>query len=290
MTRTNLATCLAVGVAVCCGGWCHAADHGDAPVLTQIMRSDARITDLYAFSKGDQLVLALCTNPAIPQGVESYLFPSDLELTFSINRHSRVNFSDLEDLEQFGGTIEVPASVVSDVTITVGFDADGAPQLKATGLARKDRDQIRIFAGLRDDPFIRRPREGRNVAAVVIELPLNAIARRNDVLLIWGSSEFPGPVGASGERAGRALRSMFDDALNMLSPQMQALLLATTPDVIIFDPALPAVFPNGRALEDDVVDLVVDIPGGTLPGEGPTFPTTNDVPFSTNFPYLADPH
>ena len=37
--------------------------------------------------------------------------------------------------------------------------------------------KLDLFTGLRDDPFIRRPREGRNVAAVVIELPLEAVRK-----------------------------------------------------------------------------------------------------------------
>ena len=57
-----------------------AADHGDVPQLDLIGRSDALLTDLPVFRRGDRLVLALGTNPAIPPSVSEYVFPSDLVL------------------------------------------------------------------------------------------------------------------------------------------------------------------------------------------------------------------
>lgn len=62
----------------------------------------------------------------------------------------------------------------------------------------------------------------------------------------------------------------------------------TFPDVLFLDPARPSGFPNGRRLEDDVIDVVLfNVTGGIedddcVPG--------NDVPFRTVFPYAASPH
>ena len=64
-------------------------------------------------------------------------------------------------------------------------------------------------------------------------------------------------------------------------------VIVDQPDVVIYNTALPAAFPNGRELVDDVVDLVGD--PRVLMNDQP-FPTANDVAFLTSFPYLAAPH
>lgn len=68
----------------------------------------------------------------------------------------------------------------------------------------------------------------------------------------------------------------------------------SAPDVMIYDLRKPAVFPNGRALNDDVAKTLADA-GETLLlelsyAESRQFPraTTNDKPFRDAFPYLAD--
>jgi len=268
----------------------HSADHGDTPVLIGLGRRDAQITDLFAFVRGKNLVLALCTNPAIPPSVTEYTFAPDLAVTFSIDHHSRVRKDDADDLEQFGGTIVRPQAVVENVTLQVTFDDDGEPRLRTTGIAKGYRRDIKLFTGLRDDPFIRKPRAGRNVAAVVIELPIAAVLGSQPDLLIWATTKVPELKGPMSDHAGRALRSMFIEPMNALHPKDHWMALGAVPDVMILDVLQDSGFPNGREPTDDVLDLVVDIPGGTLPGEGPEFPDANDVPYLEVFPYLAPPH
>lgn len=276
--------------AICCSSLtARAADHGDMPLLGGLGRSDAQITDLYVFPSGEDVVLILCTDPAIPPGVTSYVYSSDLELTFHIDSHSKVEYADIDDALLYGGTVTTPEGVTADKRLTITFDGQGTPTLKATGIGRKDRDRIRLFAGLRDDPFIRRPRIGRNVAAVALQVPKSALVGLKESVLVWATSTVPTPAGPVGDHAGRALRSMFNDQMNLLTPKEQFKELGVVPDVLILNTSVPAGFPNGRLLTDDVVDLVLDIPGGTLPGEAPLFPTSNDVPFLAEFPYLAPP-
>jgi len=270
--------------------WVVAADHGDTPVLGLLGRSDAQITDVFAFLRDDQLVLALCTNPAIPTTVTTYKFAPDLTATFHIDHHSRVRRDDALDLSQFGGTIVRPAAVAEDIALQVTFDDDGLPELLTAGIAGKYRHQIRLFAGLRDDPFIRKPRAGRNVAAIVIELPVEAVLGPQNELLIWATTKVPELDGPISEHGGRALRSMFNEPMNALRPRDHFRVLEQTPDVMILNVLQASGFPNGREPTDDVIDQVVDIPGGTLPGEGPDFPTENDVPYLPIFPHLAPPH
>ncbi|MCA9131309.1 MAG: hypothetical protein KDB22_29695 [Planctomycetales bacterium] len=269
-----------------------AADHADAPLLGAIGRSDAQITDFYAFTHGDDLVLALCTNPAVPPDVSTYHFAPDLTVDFHIDHRARVHRNDPLDLVRFGGTIVRPQSITENVGFRVQFDENSVPVLHTKGVSGKHHRNIKLYAGLRDDPFIRRPRAGRNVAAIVLQLPLEAVLGPRDDLLIWATTEIPEFEGPIADHAGRALRSMFEDPMNALSPRDQWRILEIVPDVLILNVVQPTTFPNGRLLTDDVVDLMVDIPlpGGTLPGEEPDFPATNDVPFLPVFPYLAPPH
>ena len=91
------------------------------------------------------------------------------------------------------------------------------------------------------------------------------------------------------DMAGRALRSQFpeNEDMNSMAPRRHERALGVVPDIMIFDVSRPAIFPNGRALVDDVVDLVGD---ARVLGNDSPFPSTNDVPFLEEFPYLAPPH
>ncbi len=69
------------------------------------------------------------------------------------------------------------------------------------------------------------------------------------------------------------------------------------PDTIKYDPSMPTAYPNGRTLEDRVVDITlaaVLLDLGVHPlntfASIPLNPGANDVPFGTEFPYLAAPH
>lgn len=265
-----------------------AADHGDSPLLGAIGRNDAKLTDLHAFTHNGNLVIALSTNPAIPPGVEDYLFPSDLTLQILIDNDSRVRFDDPNDLAEFGGTIAKPAMIRPDIVFEIKFDRSGEAKVSASGLRGPDKKQVRLFAGLRDDPFIRAPRQGRNVASIVLEIPLSAVIAKQSTLLIWATSKIPDVQGPICEHAGRALRSMFaeNDPMNTLRPRDHFRILGVTPDVMIYDTARPAGYPNGRLLTDDVVDLVGD--PRILANDAP-FPSVNDREFLADFPYLAPP-
>lgn len=272
-----------------------AADHGDTPLLIQLGRHDARLTDLHVFTNGENLVLSLGTNPAIPVSATGYTFPSDLTLRIHVDRHSRVSFEDSEAVRLFGGTIENPEAVRSDLTFTVTFDEDGAPSLDVRGLGRRARERIQFFAGLRDDPFINGLRSGRNVAAVVLEMPLadvRADGERDSTILVWAKSDVPNVDGHDDEHAGRNLRSQVagNDDLNGMGPADHWMKMGVVPDVVIFDTSRPAGFPNGRLLTDDIIDMLGNDGDPAVFGN-PTAeaPTANDVSFLATFPYLAPP-
>jgi hypothetical protein len=265
-----------------------ASDHDDTPLLKEIPRHDARITDLHVFTVGDRLVLSLCTDPTIPPSVTSYAFPEDLHLWINVDTDSAVTFDDGDDLLRFGGTIVRPERIRPDIAFHVSFE-NGTPRLRTKGLSKAGRESVSFFAGLRDDPFIRGPRIGRNSAAIVIELPLAHALEDQSTVLVWARSRVPDVRGPIADLGARSLRSQLAPNLdlNRFEPRQHVKKLGLAPDVVIYDTARPAKFPNGRALTDDVVDTVGDL--GVLGTDSP-FPTTNDVPFLDVFPYLAEPH
>lgn len=270
------------------GGASFAADHGDTPLLASIPRHDARITDFHAFTRDGNLVLALSVNPAIPPSASSYTFASDLTLRMHIDNDAEVSFSDPMDVQKHGGTLLDPAKIAEEIVFEVTFDKAGQPRLTAEGIDAATLSSVKMFTGLRDDPFIRAPRNGRNVAAIVIEVPLAAVRKNQSTLVLWSTSKVPDINGPISDLAGRSLRSQFpeNDAMNTLRPRQHYTDLSLRPDVVIFDTSRPAAYPNGRALEDDVVDLVGD--SRVVNSDSP-FPTANDVPFLAEFPYLAPP-
>jgi hypothetical protein len=265
-----------------------ASDHSDVPSINGVARQDANLTDLHAFTVGDRLVIALSMNAAIPPSASSYVFPSDITFEINIDRNADVSPSDPYGM---GGTILNPDRIHEDVTFRINSGADGQPRVNTIvrGGPNSSVPILNFFAGLRDDPFIRGPRIGRNVASIVLEVPLAAVAPTQSTLLIWATAAGEDADGPFQELAGRSLRSMFpeNNALNMIPPRLQQRQLHVPPDVMIYDTARPAAYPNGRALVDDVVDLVGD--PRVLANDFP-FPSANDVPFLSIFPYLAPPH
>lgn len=283
LTRSALAALLLGPLSVT-----QASDHSDAPHSAAGVRQDANLTDLHAFVAGENLVIALSSNPAIPKSANTYVFPSDVTFEIKIDVDSKV---EPYDPEKMGGTIRRPDKIQEDVTYRIRFDGNGNPNLEIEGKKwlKHQASVVNFFTGLRDDPFIRGPRQGRNVGSIVIEVPLAPLTRAQDTLLIWATSkvdEFDGPFQ---ELVGRSLRSMFpeNDGMNTMPPEMQLDLMGKVPDVMIYDTSKPALYPNGRALQDDVVDMVGD---ARVLGNDAPYPSANDLPFLTVFPYLSPPH
>jgi hypothetical protein len=177
-----------LALALTAAGGClavYASDHGDVPAAGGIARQDANISDLHAFlsPSGDNLVLALSTNAAIPGAATSYVFQSDVTFDINIDTDSPVS---PVDPSCDGGTVVDPKSIREDITFRVRFSGDG--QARVHRIDRRGYDDVpdlaACFAGLRDDPFIRIPRDGRNVGAIVLEVPLASVVRSESALLI----------------------------------------------------------------------------------------------------------
>ncbi|MBC8071818.1 MAG: DUF4331 family protein [Deltaproteobacteria bacterium] len=83
----------------------------------------------------------------------------------------------------------------------------------------------------------------------------------------------------------------FDETIAQAGPVI-------VPDTIKYDPSQPTAYPNGRTLQDQVVDITLAAvllqlgpaqPLSTF-ADLPLNPPENDVPFEDEFPYLAPPH
>jgi hypothetical protein len=285
------------------GSGLYAADHGDTPQLISIGRHDARISDHHAWHQGSDFVMSLCTNPAIPTTATSYRFPEDLTLRMHIDNSSAVDFTVTSP--DSPGRIVAPEHVSSDITFEFGADENGNLIMHTEGLSATAASHVRMFSGLRDDPFINGDatnvtphpsnRVGRNSACIVLQMPLADIKGSGSALLTWATSKVPDVNGPIVEHGGRALKSQVVafNSLNTMRPRAHWTELGIMPDVVIHNLNAPSGYPNGRLLTDDVIDLVTDTkgqPGNPFNNPNAQGATQNDKPFLADFPYLAPPH
>jgi hypothetical protein len=300
---------VAVTVTLLCAITPHgfASDHADIPAVGDpaLARPDLNWTDLHVFTVDEggepQLVLVASIDATVPVGFRgNYIFATDATVRFIIDNQAERN---------------VPGGVLHDVIDDLSFDVTFATVTGAEGArsvptvvarrfgddadAEKNPGWVRVFAGAADDPFIRGPRQGRNVAAIVLQMPLaRALPAGEDVLRVWGTTEWPRKKGDQVELNGRALRSMQERSLNTQHPSVHAF----EPDVVTLDVTQPVVFPNGRLLTDDVVDVVPELGlrgqdvrssdgcGNVALGTYTNCVTANENPFSPVFPYVLPPN
>ncbi len=286
------------GFLLAVSGGIHAADHQDTPGLKEEgnERFDALLTGMFTFQRGENLVVILNTNPMIPPTRPEYIFPTDVEFRIQIDNNSAVRFPSTGDSLRYGGEIVDSNAIEEDITIRIVFKPDGVtPELSTEPAAFKQH--VKLWTGLRDDPFINFVREGLNIGALVLEMPLTTVSPDRQPLLIWGTSTVENFDGLQQELTGRSARSQDNPQINTFHPRdHMAVLAGQQADVLIFDPRRKATFPNGRELTDDVGELLCSKFGecrillssimmGGLPRR-----TTNDVPYLSYFPYLGLPH
>jgi hypothetical protein len=301
-----------------------ASDHADPAVIRAPIFMDGPeelergITDLFVFPKGDQLIVvfavrrALTTEP--PYKLEKYTYAVHMDV------HTPVTFDNQEDRNRYGGTIPNADTISPDVTLEFRLNNDASLKDKSyKGLTNPDA--IRLYTGVRDDPFIFPRFFGTNVIAAVWSIPQSSLPQGKQDFLIWGTSSRDGKLV---DHVGRSLRTMNPrfDTLNTFEPskhlaELQRLhdkpdftedffkvnispLFALRhydfkADVMIYTTRFPAGYPNGRLLTDDVANLTC-LQGDCLLfelsyGDVKQYPraTANDKPFSEEFPFLAEP-
>lgn len=186
-------------------------------------------------------------------------------------------------------------------------------------------DEMAITTGVFDDPFIFPRFFRRSVVAVVASIPISSLMQTPPPgpvpILLWATTH---KGNRQIDHVGRSLRTQLPrfGYLNEKRPSdhvraiarvhaeptiLEALLGSivaplfahrhydSVPDVMVYDLRKPALFPNGRWLEDDVAQILANA-GETLlfelsyaeSRESPRA-TRDDKAFLSRFPYLAKP-
>jgi hypothetical protein len=192
-------------------------------------------------------------------------------------------------------------------------------------IVNEDND-VKLFAGLRDDPFFfdlnafkaglafRNPGndffKGLNVLAIAIEVPSDDFLSGGSTKAgVWGITSKNGSVI---DRMGRpAINTVFipadmKDQFNNTKPAADvatwkstvvatlnslgsdpALADALLPDILTFDTSKAMNFLNGRSLTDDVIDGELQLITGSPAASDNV---SNDSTFLTEFPYVGRPN
>jgi hypothetical protein len=301
----------------------HASDHAD-PVGSREPTSN--ITGLFIYPDGDRMVLIFNVNPALVAAGPFDLEP--FEYTVYMDQHTPITFDSQEDRARYGGTIAAPEGISPDVTIRFRLNNDTTVREQSfDGLT--GTEDIRVFTGLRDDPFIFPRFFRRNIIAMAMSIPMTSFPAGQQDWILWGTTS---RAGTQIDHVGRSIRTQLPrfGYLNTVPPSQQvaatmdemrkwdrrydflnryretsplAGLIQFTfqirkydlvPDVMIYTSRFAPGFPNGRRLADDVVAVTCQVGDCLLQElsyiEG-DWPrqTVNDKPFLAEFPYMAEP-
>lgn len=140
-----------------------AADHRDAPVVDATGEGD--ITDVFAFldpTNAERVVLAMAVNPlAVPALTHSYRFSTEYLYQFKIDidgdaREDLVVQSVFNDTEDGGQNVRVTVGVPNRnmVGATNRLLPNDPNTQGRVGEVLGQNDDVRVFTGLRDDPFV----------------------------------------------------------------------------------------------------------------------------------------
>ncbi|MBD8525096.1 hypothetical protein [Pseudomarimonas arenosa] len=300
-----------------------ASDHADPQLGGD---PNANISDLFAFPNNHGLVVVLDVHPGLTQSPPLPL--SAIEFVLHFDFKPNLSFDNEEDRRRYGGSIRKPDAISADASLHLRLNEQAELSLQQVqGL--HDAASIRIFSGLRDDPFIFPRFFGKNVVSMTLQIPWSAFPDQQRNFMLWAVTM---KQGQQTDHVGRSNRTQLGrfDFLNPLPPsehlpaimqvmdqraKVQAFLgrfnetqaLAglwqyvfsirkydLVPDVMIYSRDFPVGFPNGRRLEDDVAALTCSVGDCVLQEvsfiEG-QWPrqTINDKPFMPDWPYLAEP-
>lgn len=296
-----------------------ASDHADPMKIRKPL--DGGLTDLFAFTRQQNLILILGIRPGLFQKPPFTLKPFTYRIF--IDTHTPLTFASDEDNTRYGGTVGNPEGIRPDVSFTFALNDADASIAKKEIVGLPNPEAVQIYTGVRDDPFIFPKFFGKNVVAIVLSIPLAQFGDRQD-FLFWATSS---RGGKQIDHVGRSLRTMLPrlDFLNKLPPDKHHAALVKEkdhpsfgrriligsrikagpifeirrydlpPDVMILTTRRPVSYPNGRQLTDDVAWLTCRT-GDCLLFEvsfadSAAWPriTKNDKEFLDEFPYLAEP-
>jgi hypothetical protein len=214
-----------------------------------------------------------------------------------------------------------PAGDMLASSIPVSFDGEAQPV---------QADRIRLFTGLRSDPFFADVEgalhgfqwtrhddfAGNNVDSIALEVPSDMLG--GDVIGVWATICRRGDDGTleQMDRGGNPTINPFinpdnaknlynsrqptDDVANYLEPwsktledggypreEAKAAAMQVLPDILRYDRTMPAAYPNGRKLTDDVFSMrFAWLSHGKIPPTG--LKPHGDL--QAHFPFLGPPH
>ena len=204
---------------------------------------------------------------------------------FLMNRETPVNglrpAGGGDPIDAFGGTNVL--SIVLEVPVTA-----------VTGGGDANSGSIGVWVSSTDVGGNRKDRMGAALFNAALMPPgemkeaFNQASPSDDVATFRAAAV--GSVGFLRGVADEVLGGMQDGGpLGDLTPD--AVGAALTPDVVNVDFSQPLVFPNGRGLADDVLDLTFGVVMNRGGAEGVSDGIdANDMPFLATFPYLGEPH
>jgi hypothetical protein len=263
-----------------------ASDHAD-PMWLAEDEQEANITGLFFFPDGDRMVVIFNVRRALTGPPPYNLEP--FEYNVHMDTRTEVNFDNAEDVARYGGTVKTPDTISPNVTLRFRLNNDTTVKEQSfTGLL--STDNIKVFTGVRDDPFIFTKFFEVNVISMVVSIPASAFPP-TETWVLWGTTNRVSN-GEQIDHVGRSNRTQLGrfEILNTVPPkehvavineaadgrkkvqdflakaapplanlnQLSGLLIRhydKKPDVMIYTSTRPPGFPNGRRLTDDVALL-----------------------------------
>jgi hypothetical protein len=289
----------------------HGSDHAD-PMNLDPKEQEANITGLFFFPDGDQMIAILNIRRSLTAPPPYNLDPFEYDIYMDL--HSKVTYDNAEDRARYGGTIANPEGINPDVTIKIRLNNDTTIKEKSyEGL--KNLENIILYTGVRDDPFIFPRFFNVNIITMALSIPKSSFPENQQNWLLWATSRRIAD-GTQIDHVGRSNRTQLGrfDFLNTLPPnqhvaaikekatsreklqqflkdcfpplanlnQLSGLVIRHydyVPDVMVYTNQLPSGFPNGRRLTDDVALLTCQ--QGDCPLQENAFIDTKQWPRAT---------
>ncbi|HEV8238868.1 MAG TPA: DUF4331 family protein [Thermoanaerobaculia bacterium] len=272
--RSLAASCLVLGFLLALMP-AFASDHADPVTLTD---PETNLTDLFFFPDGDNYVLIFDVRRNLTDAPPYDL--KDDSFTVNIDLHSQVTYDNAADKARFGGTIVRPGEVGADATVHVRLNDDGSlKEAKIAGLA--GQDAIRIWSGVRDDPFIFPPFFKKNTIATVMSIPKSSFPPGQQDFLLWATTA---GKGKQVDHVGRSIRTQL--------PRYAALLGARDVNQLAPKDQVPAIdeIAKGREKVTNIINRykqlapVLPVWQTTLEMRAFDLMTPDVMVFTTRFP------
>ena len=188
-----------------------ASDHADPLNLKE---PESNITDLFFFPKEDQMILILNVRRALLTAPPYNLTP--FEYVVHMDFHSQLTFDSDEDRARYGGTVVNPAGLRPDANLRFRLNNDTTLKEK-TFQGLKDADRIRVYTGVREDPFNFPRFFKRNAISMVMSIPMSSFPEGQRDFILWGTTYKDGKQVDHVGRSNRTQLIRFDP-LNTLPP------------------------------------------------------------------------